>query len=77
MQAMATIASRSHSQPTLRVRRLAPNTLFYGFLLLIAGIPVFVWVRWRAMPGTVIAGAEPVPIEQTASANPAGRTTSG
>ena len=26
----------------------------YGFLLLLAGVPVFVWVRWRAL---VPAGA--------------------
>ena len=24
------------------------EVVFYGFLLLLAGVPVFVWVRWRA-----------------------------
>jgi hypothetical protein len=23
--------------------------VFYGFLLLLAGVPIFVWVRWRAL----------------------------
>ena len=30
------------------------EVVFYGFLLLLAGVPVFVWVRWRAL---VPAGA--------------------
>jgi amino acid transporter len=25
------------------------DVVFYGFLLLLAGVPVFVWVRWRAI----------------------------
>ena len=25
------------------------EVVFYGFLLLLAGVPVFVWVRWRAL----------------------------
>ena len=26
-----------------------PEVVFYGFLLLLAGVPVFVWVRWRTL----------------------------
>jgi APA family basic amino acid/polyamine antiporter len=26
-----------------------PEVVFYGFLLLLAGVPIFVWVRWRAL----------------------------
>ena len=25
------------------------EVIFYGFLMLLAGVPVFVWVRWRAL----------------------------
>ena len=25
------------------------EVVFYGFLLLLAGVPVLVWVRWRAL----------------------------
>ena len=25
------------------------EVVFYGYLLLLAGVPVFVWVRWRAL----------------------------
>ena len=35
------------------------EVVFYGFLLLLAGVPVFVWVRWRAL-GPTVAVTKPV-----------------
>jgi len=35
------------------------EVVFYGFLLLLAGVPVFVWVRWRAiLPARATVGLE-------------------
>jgi len=42
-------------------RRAGYEVVFKGFLLLLAGIPVYVWMRWRAARpgGTVPAAGEP------------------
>jgi len=38
------------------------EVVFKGFLLLLAGIPVYVWMRWRAAPAP--AEAEPLTLEE-------------
>ena len=35
-----------------------PEVVFYGFLLLLAGVPIFVWVRWRALAPDLAAARQ-------------------
>ena len=53
----ASTALRRGGHVPLRAGRIygaGAEVVCYGFLLLLAGVPVFVWVRWRAL---VPAGA--------------------
>ena len=36
-----------------------PEVVFYGFLLLLAGVPVFVWVRWRTLGQGLLVAHQP------------------
>ena len=36
-----------------------PEVVFYGFLLLLAGVPVFVWVRWRTLGQGLVMAPQP------------------
>jgi APA family basic amino acid/polyamine antiporter len=39
------------------------EVVFKGFLLLLAGIPVYVWLRWRATKAAAEAEAAPLTVE--------------
>src|SRR4051794_1982424 len=57
----AVIAALAFGYSAWAIAGAGYQVVFRGFMLLLAGIPVYVWVRWRAQHQAAASGLEPEP----------------